>query len=90
MEHFAKHSGDKPFKCEICPKTFNHKTDLRRHLCLHNGIKPYTCVEYGKGFVRKDHMVKHMDTHERKLMQARNSTSKKKSKATRKKLAIIS
>ena len=87
MEHLAKHSGDKHFKCEICSKTFNHKTDLRRRLCLHSGIKPYTCVECGKGFVRKDHMVKHMDTHERK--QARNSSGKKKSKAKGKKLAII-
>ncbi|CAO1437628.1 unnamed protein product, partial [Diamesa serratosioi] len=81
-EHFAKHGGDKPFKCEICPKAFNHKTDLRRHMCLHSGSKPYTCQECGKGFIRKDHMVKHMDTHKKKLMQARNPTSKKKSKAT--------
>lgn len=63
----AKHSGVKPFKCEQCPKAFNHKTDLRRHMCLHSGSKPFSCVQCGKGFIRKDHMVKHMDTHKKKL-----------------------
>ena len=62
----AKHSGDKPYKCEVCPKQFNHKTDLRRHMCLHTGEKPFTCDTCGKGFIREDRMVKHADTHKKK------------------------
>ena len=62
----AKHSGDKPYKCEVYPKQFNHKTDLRRHMCLHTGEKPFTCDVCGKGFIREDRMVKHADTHKKK------------------------
>ena len=64
QEHMAKHSGDKPYKCEVCPKQFNHKTDLRRHMCLHTGEKPFTCDVCGKGFIREDRMVKHADTNQ--------------------------
>jgi uncharacterized Zn-finger protein len=66
QEHLAKHSGDKPYKCEVCPKQFNHKTDLRRHMCLHTGEKPFSCEVCGKGFIREDRMVKHSDTHKKK------------------------
>ena len=66
QEHLAKHAGDKPYKCEVCPKQFNHKTDLRRHMCLHTGEKPFSCDVCGKGFIREDRMVKHADTHKKK------------------------
>ena len=66
QEHLAKHAGDKPYKCEVCPKQFNHKTDLRRHMCLHTGEKPFACDVCGKGFIREDRMVKHSDTHKKK------------------------
>ena len=66
QEHMAKHQGDKPYKCEVCPKQFNHKTDLRRHMCLHTGEKPFACDVCGKGFIREDRMVKHSDTHKKK------------------------
>ncbi len=66
QEHLSKHAGDKPYKCEVCPKQFNHKTDLRRHMCLHTGEKPFTCDVCGKGFIREDRMIKHSDTHKKK------------------------
>ncbi|TRY79868.1 hypothetical protein TCAL_06040 [Tigriopus californicus] len=65
-EHLAKHAGDKPYKCDVCPKQFNHKTDLRRHMCLHTGEKPFSCDVCGKGFIREDRMIKHSDTHKKK------------------------
>jgi len=68
-DHMNKHSGEKPFKCEVpnCPKSFNHKTDLKRHSILHTTEKPHVCQQCGKGFVRKDHLQKHMGSHMRKM-----------------------
>ncbi|KAL7015646.1 hypothetical protein ACKWTF_016568 [Chironomus riparius] len=68
-DHMDKHGSDKPFKCEIsnCPKSFNHKTDLKRHSILHTAEKPHVCQQCGKGFVRKDHLQKHMGSHMRKM-----------------------
>lgn len=32
LRHMRKHSGDKPFRCEICTKSFGWKYILKRHL----------------------------------------------------------
>lgn len=38
-QHMRIHSGDLPFKCMICGKTFNQSSSLKRHLkTLHPGI----------------------------------------------------
>lgn len=39
-EHFIKHSGDRPFKCEVCDRRFGAKFALRSHLLSHD--KEYT------------------------------------------------
>lgn len=35
-EHFIRHSGDRPFKCEICDRRFGAKFALRSHLLSHD------------------------------------------------------
>ena len=39
--HMRSHTGDKPFRCEICVKGFGRKHDLKRHLNnIHSRINP--------------------------------------------------
>lgn len=35
-EHFTRHSGDRPFACEICDRRFGAKFALRSHLLSHD------------------------------------------------------
>ena len=35
--------GEKPFTCDICSKSFAHKSDMNRHKITHSGNQ-YSCV----------------------------------------------
>jgi hypothetical protein len=45
---------DRPFKCDLCPQSFNRNHDLKRHKRIHLAVKPYPCGECEKSFSRKD------------------------------------
>ncbi|CAG7830776.1 unnamed protein product, partial [Allacma fusca] len=42
-QDMRKHSGDKPFECKKCSKTFSLYDKLKTHLITHEGIRPYKC-----------------------------------------------
>lgn len=45
-------SEDRPFACNLCPKSFARENDFRRHLDGHRGDKPYAC-SCGSAYARK-------------------------------------
>ena len=45
---------DRPFKCDICPQSFNRNHDLKRHKRIHLAVKPFPCTFCDKSFSRKD------------------------------------
>ncbi|KAB7501644.1 Zinc finger protein [Armadillidium nasatum] len=48
-----KHTGEKPFICSVCSKTFASKQNLQVHMRIHTGEKPFKCLICFKEFKQR-------------------------------------
>ena len=40
---YVIHTGDEPYKYDICDKGFSQNDNLQKHIRIHTGDKPYKC-----------------------------------------------
>ena len=57
------HSGEKPFSCNLCDKSYSRAERLKFHMNAHNGKKPFLCNICDKGFTEKSNLKTHMKIH---------------------------
>ncbi|XP_063828495.1 zinc finger protein 260-like isoform X2 [Ostrinia nubilalis] len=66
--HLKRHEmthANRPFKCNMCPKSFLSESILKEHLNVHCNLKPYNCSLCLKSFAFISTLKKHLKTHTR-------------------------
>jgi hypothetical protein len=67
------HTGEKPYECDICKRTFRKNSDLTSHKRVHTGEKPYSCDVCQKSYTTSSGLSNHKKRNHIERMKSKNT-----------------
>lgn len=55
----VQHTSDKPFRCDVCDKTFKLKNTLINHSVQHTGVRKFVCQFCNRSFASSGNFYSH-------------------------------
>ena len=63
--HLRTHTGEQPYKCKYCERSFSISSNLQRHVRnIHNKEKPFKCQLCDRCFGQQTNLDRHLKKHE--------------------------
>ncbi|CAG0885421.1 unnamed protein product [Cyprideis torosa] len=60
--HMRFHNKEKPYKCNVCERSFIHRYRLKNHVSvIHMGQKPFVCDLCNNSFTRPEYLKQHQE-----------------------------
>jgi uncharacterized C2H2 Zn-finger protein len=66
--HLRTHTGEQPYKCKYCERSFSISSNLQRHIRnIHNKERPFKCPLCERCFGQQTNLDRHLKKHETEL-----------------------